>query len=69
MFRVKYIKRYKDLMFRMARCEGAIRGSAYWFFIPLLFIVMGANNYFFGEKAKLKKLKEKETLIGTPTHT
>jgi hypothetical protein len=55
MFRVKYIKRYKDLLFRMARCEGAMRGAAYWFYIPLLCIVTGANEYFFGHKAIAKK--------------
>lgn len=48
----------------MARCEGAVRGAAYWFYIPLLCIVSGANEYFFGENAKLKKQKEKEALIG-----
>lgn len=67
MFRVKYIKRYKDLLFRMARCEGAMRGAAYWFYIPLIFIVSGANEYFFGDDAKLKKQKEKQALIGTLT--
>ena len=39
----------------MARSEGAVRGAAYWFYVPLLMIISGANAYFFGEQAKLKK--------------
>lgn len=64
MFRVKYIKRYKDLLFRMARCEGAMRGAAYWFYVPLLMIVSGANAYFNEESAKLKKQQAKQALLG-----
>ena len=58
MFKVKHIKRYKDLLFRVARSEGAIRGSAYWFFVPMIMIISGANNYFLGDRAKKKKLEE-----------
>ncbi len=65
MFRVKYIRRWKDLYFRMARSEANVRGCNIAIFISTIFMFAWFKSYYLEPNFdRPKRLKEQKELEG-----
>lgn len=55
MFRVKYIRRWKDLYFRFARSEGMVRGCNVFAFTSILLMLAWLNKVYIEPKYLVPK--------------